>query len=127
MIENIIPKFEEYELIDSGDFEKLERFGEVVTRRPEPQAIWGKSLSDEEWREMADASFLRDAKSEERGEWRLKRGTAEQWHIHYKYRRWRSRCVWGSHRSNIWGSFRSRRPIGTLSMIGVAQWIGQRC
>ncbi len=86
MIDNITPKFEEYELIDSGDFEKLERFGEVVTRRPEPQAIWQKSLSEEEWRAYADASFLRDAKSEERGEWRLKRGTPEQWHIHYKYK-----------------------------------------
>lgn len=86
MIKNITPKFEEYELIDSGDFEKLERFGEVVTRRPEPQAIWQKSLSEEEWRDHADASFLRDGKSEERGEWRLKRGTPEQWHIHYKYK-----------------------------------------
>ncbi len=86
MIDNINVKFEEYELLDSGDFEKLERFGEVVTRRPEPQAIWQKSLSEQEWRDMADASFLRDAKSEERGEWRLKRGTPEQWHIHYKYK-----------------------------------------
>ncbi len=87
MIENITPQFEEYELIDSGEFEKLERFAGVVTRRPEPQAIWRKSLSEEEWRERASASFMRDGKSEERGEWRIKRGTTEQWRINYKYKR----------------------------------------
>lgn len=86
MIENILPRFEEYELLDSGEFEKLERFGAVVTRRPEPQAIWRKSLSEEEWRERAAASFMRDGKSEERGEWRIKRGTPEQWRIQYKYK-----------------------------------------
>ncbi len=86
MINNIELKFEEYEMIDSGDFEKLERFGTVVTRRPEPQAIWHKGLSEEQWRERAGASFLRDAKSEDRGEWHIKRGVKEQWHIHYNYR-----------------------------------------
>ncbi len=86
MMENITPRFEEYELIDSGEFEKLERFASVVTRRPEPQAIWRKSLSEEEWQQRAAASFMRDGKSEERGEWRVKRGTPEQWHIHYKYK-----------------------------------------
>ncbi len=86
MIENIRVKFDDYELLDSGEFEKLERFGGVTTRRPEPQAIWAKSLTEEEWRNAADASFLRDSKSEERGEWRLKRGCAEQWHINYKYK-----------------------------------------
>ncbi len=89
MMENIIPKFEEYELIDSGEFEKLERFGAVVTRRPEPQAIWRKSLSEDEWRQRASASFMRDGKSDERGErgeWRIKRGTPEQWRIQYKYK-----------------------------------------
>ncbi|MFI3304881.1 MAG: class I SAM-dependent methyltransferase [Rikenellaceae bacterium] len=89
MIENIDVNFEDYDLIDSGEFEKLERFGSVVTRRPEPQAIWRKSLTEEEWRERATASFLRDSKSEERGEWRLKRGTPEQWHITYNYKRMR--------------------------------------
>ncbi len=86
MIENITPQFKDYELLDSGEFEKLERFGRVVTRRPEPQAIWRKSLTEEEWRATADASFLRDGKSEERGEWRLKPSTPEQWHVGYQYK-----------------------------------------
>ena len=39
MQEQLTPDFGDYELLDTGDFEKLERFGRYVTRRPEPQAI----------------------------------------------------------------------------------------
>ena len=67
MQEQLTPAFGDYELIDTGDFEKLERCGRYVTRRPEPQAIWRRTLSEEEWRRAADASFLRDTRSEERG------------------------------------------------------------
>ncbi|MEF2791250.1 MAG: oxidoreductase, partial [Alistipes dispar] len=69
----LTPAFGDYELLDTGDFEKLERFGRFVTRRPEPQAIWRRSLPEAEWR-RADASFRRDGRSEERGEWRLAPG-----------------------------------------------------
>ena len=41
---SLSPVLSDYELLDSGDFEKLERFGRYVTRRPEPQAIWHLSL-----------------------------------------------------------------------------------
>lgn len=85
MQEQLTPDFRDYELIDSGDFEKLERFGRVVTRRPEPQAIWHRSLSEAEWQQRADASFLRDQRSEERGEWRIKPRTPEQWTVSYRY------------------------------------------
>jgi len=78
--------FADYELIDSGEFEKLERFGRFVTRRPEPQAIWPKSLGEEEWRRRADASFLRDKKSEERGQWRLKPDMPSRWPVTYRYK-----------------------------------------
>lgn len=83
-----------YELIDSGDFEKLERFGDRIVARPEPQAMWDKTLSDQDWKRMADAYFI-NAKSDkgsnlkndgERGEWKLKPGLKEQWYIDYKYK-----------------------------------------
>ena len=41
--------FTDYELIDVGNFEKLERFGQFITIRPEPQAVWDKTLSNTEW------------------------------------------------------------------------------
>ena len=72
--------------MDSGNFEKLERFGAYITRRPEPQAIWRPTLSENKWREMADASFLKDARSEERGEWRLKPRTEDRWTVKYDYK-----------------------------------------
>lgn len=84
----LTPTFPDYELIDSGDFEKLERFGDYVTRRPEPQAIWHKSLDEQQWQKMADTSFLRtsSSKNEERGEWHTKSHMPDRWQIKYSYK-----------------------------------------
>ena len=75
----------DYELIDSGAYEKLERFGRYVIARPEPQAIWNKSLSDAEWQQRADAYFKKDKKSEDRGEWICKPKMSQQWFVNYRY------------------------------------------
>ena len=50
-----------YELIDSGNEEKLERYGKYVLRRPDPQALWNKTLSEIEWKNV-DAVFDADRK-----------------------------------------------------------------
>lgn len=68
-----------YELIDSGEGEKLERFGDVVLSRPDPQALWRKNLSDDEW-SKANANFTR---TEAVGEWRIKSGTPDKWQINF--------------------------------------------
>ncbi len=86
MQEQLTPLFPDYELIDTGGFEKLERFGPYVTRRPEPRAIWRPGLPEEEWRRMADASFLRDARSEERGQWSLRPQMPQRWTVEYACR-----------------------------------------
>ncbi len=86
MNKNLTPTFPDYELLDSGEFEKLERFGSIVTRRPEPQAVWRKSLTEQEWQSAADASFMRDGRSEERGDWRMGRSTPSRWSIRYDYK-----------------------------------------
>ena len=81
--------WEDYELIDTGDGEKLERFGNFVLRRPEPQAVWGKTLSEKEWETKADAYFKREKSLQnelEKGEWKLKPGMPGQWFINYKYK-----------------------------------------
>ncbi len=74
----------DYELVDSGGFEKLERFGDFLLARPEPQAIWSRSLSDSEWAK-ADAVFRKDRKSDERGEWILRPGMKQPWFVGYRY------------------------------------------
>ena len=83
---NLTPNFKDYELIDSGEGEKLERFGRYTLRRPEPQAVWRKSLDEHEWQRLADASFLRTDRSEERGEWRNKPQMKDRWNIRYDYK-----------------------------------------
>lgn len=65
----------DYELLDSGDNKKLERFGTVVLIRPETQAIW-KPLHPELWK-SAHAEFRFDAKKRS---W-LGRGLPEMWDI----------------------------------------------
>ena len=81
----------DYRLIDSGCFEKLERFGRVVVRRPEPKAVWNRSLPEKEWAAAADVSFTTGAgfgKSgrEDSGAWTAKRRLPENWQITYRYR-----------------------------------------
>ncbi len=83
--------FKDYQLIDSGNFEKLEKFGDFVVSRPEPQAIWDKSLPDKEWQKLAHAQFqLKKTNNQvnnfERGEWKLKQGTPQSWYVTYHYK-----------------------------------------
>ncbi|MCK9617032.1 MAG: class I SAM-dependent methyltransferase [Lentimicrobiaceae bacterium] len=78
--------FTDYELIDSGNFEKLERFGKYILRRPEPQAVWLPSLPESEWKLKANASFIKEKNNPEKGEWHLQKGMPEQWFISYRYK-----------------------------------------
>lgn len=74
--------WKDYELIDCGDFEKLERFGKLILRRPEPQALWNKVMSDAEWSKLADITFKQ--KGSHSGEWQKKLKTqADKWKIAY--------------------------------------------
>ncbi|KAB2868067.1 MAG: oxidoreductase, partial [Bacteroidales bacterium] len=78
----------DYELIDSGNGEKLERFGNQILARPEPQAFWRKLLSQEEWNKLANAYFTKGKSSkanDEWGEWKFKSNVKEQWNISYKH------------------------------------------
>ncbi|ODS81887.1 MAG: oxidoreductase [Cytophagaceae bacterium SCN 52-12] len=74
----------DYELIDTGGFEKLERFGRYVLARPEPQAVWTKGLSEEKWDELSDAVFRRDKNSDEKGQWILRKSMPDNWVFGYK-------------------------------------------
>ncbi|HXC06754.1 MAG TPA: class I SAM-dependent methyltransferase [Bacteroidia bacterium] len=73
--------WKDYELIDAGNFEKLERFGGYITIRPEPQAVWDRSLSLKEWEQKAHVRFV--SKSSSSGEWKMLRKMPEQWQIRY--------------------------------------------
>ena len=66
----------DYALLDSGDGAKLERYGPYVLARPEPQAIWRRSLPVARW-EAADARFEKGAG--ESGEWVERRPIPARW------------------------------------------------
>ena len=70
---------EDYALIDSGDGEKLERYGPYRIVRPEGQAIWRRALPASEWAK-ADAIFTGDTDEEGVGRWRFPKGAlGETW------------------------------------------------
>lgn len=73
--------FSDYELIDVGNFEKLERFGPYITIRPEPQAVWDRTLSLTEWEKRAHIRFM--PKSSSSGEWKKMKQMPDQWKIGY--------------------------------------------
>lgn len=73
--------WKEYELLDCGNFEKLERFGEYITIRPEPQAVWDKAWSDSEWKKKAQVTFVQRSSSS--GEWKKTGKMPDQWSIEY--------------------------------------------
>lgn len=73
--------FTDYELIDVGNFEKLERFGQYITIRPEPQAVWDKTLSNTEWEKRAHIKFM--PRSSSSGEWKKFKQMPDQWQIKY--------------------------------------------
>lgn len=55
-----------YELLDSGSFQKLERFGSVVLSRPCAQAVWQQTLPKSDWQKVT-ATFFRDGGNQWRG------------------------------------------------------------
>lgn len=84
VIDAIYPKnWKAYELIDSGNFEKLERFGNYITIRPEPQAIWSKNLSDDDWKKQAHVKFV--SLSSSSGKWEFFKKMPENWEISYNH------------------------------------------
>ena len=76
---NVSNKWIDYECIASGDGEKLERWGNVILRRPDPQIIWNKSDSDiwDKW----DGFYHRSNKGG--GSWEFKSKLKNSWTIDY--------------------------------------------
>jgi 23S rRNA (cytosine1962-C5)-methyltransferase len=72
----------DYELLDSGEGRKLERFGGIVVDRPEPQALWRRQRSPDVWRQ-AHAVFSASADDEEKGKWRQDKPVPDSWPVRF--------------------------------------------
>ena len=75
----IASEWKDYEVIDTGDGEKLERWKNIILRRPDPQAIWPKQ-KPELWGK-ADAWYHRSTKGG--GEWEFFKKLPERWSVKY--------------------------------------------
>lgn len=71
----------DYELLDSGEGLKLERFGQYVFSRPESQAMWKRALPQRDW--DAAHAFFQPTNEESGGHWIPKKKFSERWQMNY--------------------------------------------
>lgn len=77
----IADQWVDFEVIDTGEGDKLERWGNYILRRPDPQIIWPIQNADEKWRK-ADAHYHRSSSGG--GQWQINnKQLPERWTISY--------------------------------------------
>jgi len=78
--------WKDYALLDSGDGDKLERFGPYVFSRPEPQAIWKKNLSSKVWNNISGKFISSSSTNNDEivGKWSLDKNLPEKWEMHFE-------------------------------------------
>ena len=73
--------WKDYELLDCSDGERLERWGDIILIRPDPQVIWKTPKKHPMWKN-ANARYLRSSMGG--GHWEVLRKTPDSWRIKYK-------------------------------------------
>jgi 23S rRNA (cytosine1962-C5)-methyltransferase len=81
----MMTQWDDYELIDSGEGEKLERFGKYILKRPEPQALWRRSMPLQQWNQMCQGAFRREGRIEDMGEWTRSGNMPDRWNVAFDY------------------------------------------
>jgi 23S rRNA (cytosine1962-C5)-methyltransferase len=76
----IANQWKDYEVIDTSTGEKLERWGDYILVRPDPQVIWNTPMNNAGWRKK-NGHYHRSVKGG--GEWEFW-NLPEEWSIHYK-------------------------------------------
>jgi 23S rRNA (cytosine1962-C5)-methyltransferase len=119
----------DYELLDSGEGYKLERFGGIVLARPDPQALWRKRLGEDMWNN-ADGTFMKgDGKT---GSWKFKGEKKERWNIEFGTLKFvikpspfkhvglfpEQSVNWAWTQEKIAGRLAAKRPVSVLNLFG---------
>ncbi len=77
----IAKDWKDYEILDMSNGEKLERWGDIILTRPDPQIIWKEKTYPKEW----NKSYAKYSRSNTGGgAWQYKRKVPESWQVHYK-------------------------------------------
>lgn len=117
----------DHALVDSGGGRKLERYGQRLVIRPEPQCLWAPQLAEAEWA-AADAVF-EPADDEEAGRWRYTGGMSRTWPMAWgdidfeaRFTAFRHLGVFPEHAAN-WEWIRTRvrnseRELRVLNLFG---------
>ena len=79
-------RWKDYSLLDSGDGDKLERFGPYIFSRPEPQAIWKKNLSSKVWNNTSGKFISSSSTDNDQivGKWSLEKNLPDKWEINFE-------------------------------------------
>jgi 23S rRNA (cytosine1962-C5)-methyltransferase len=121
------PDWDDYELLDSGQGEKLERYGPYRLIRPEPEAVWRRALPAKTWG-SAQAVF-RPSAEEMGGHWEMLHPLPDQWTMGYKGLRFQVQLGASRHvgvfpeQASQWDWARSQietagRPLKVLNLFG---------
>ena len=78
---DVANNWKDYEILDMANGEKLERWGDVVLIRPDPQIIWTKKTHENKWK-TANAIYNRSKTGG--GSWQYKKKMPSEWKIKYK-------------------------------------------
>lgn len=106
------PDWQDYELIDSGDGWKLERYGKYTLKRPEPEAVWRPAVPEKIWNNAA--AFFRPSSEENGGHWELLKPVEERWVMSYKGLR-------------FWTQLSASRHLGVFpEQAGQWDWLGEK-
>lgn len=76
------PAWEDYELLDSGNGQKLERYARYVLKRPEPEAVWQPALPEKAWN--AATAVFEPSSEENGGHWKELRAVDARWVMRYR-------------------------------------------
>jgi len=77
----VADKWKDYECIDTANGEKLERWGDIILCRPDPQVIWDKKADPSRWNEV-NAHYHRSSSGG--GKWEFRKDLPEQWTVNYR-------------------------------------------
>ena len=78
---NIANNWKDYKILDMADGQKLEKWGDVILSRPDPQIIWKKKTAPEKWKNI-NATYHRSKTGG--GAWEYNKKMPSQWQIKYK-------------------------------------------
>ena len=78
---NIANNWKDYEILDMADGQKLERWGNIILSRPDPQIVWKDKSFPEKWKQ-ANATYHRSKTGG--GAWEYKKQMPKEWQIKYK-------------------------------------------